>query len=66
MSRSKKKMVQRSKGRKSPLKHSQEGLMEAGGLKGKISECMVKRYNILFYAHGIKKTTTWNKSIYGT
>ena len=50
-------MVQKSKGRKSPLKHSQVGLMGAGGLKGNISEFMVKRQNILFYAHDIKKTT---------
>lgn len=49
------KMVQRSKGRKSPLKHSQVGLMGAGGLKGNISEFMVKRQNILFYSHDIKK-----------
>lgn len=57
-------MVQKSKGRKSPLKHSQVGLMGAGGLKGNISEFLVKSQNILFYTHDIKKTTTWHESIY--
>ena len=39
-------MVQKSKGTKSPLKHSQVGLIGPGGLKGKISDFMVKRQNI--------------------
>jgi len=57
-------MVQKSKGRKSPLKHSQVDLMGAGGLKGNVSEFLVKSQNIFFYTHGFKKTTTLNVSIY--
>ena len=59
-------MVQKSKGTKSPLKHSQAGLMGAGGLKGNISEFMVKRQNILFYTYDItlyEKIDIWFTNI---
>lgn len=48
------KMIQRSKGRKSSLKHSQVGLMGEGVLKEN-TKFMVKRQKILFYTHNIIK-----------